>query len=178
MATNGMKRLKDKHSNKKAERARIETLLEQLMPLEDAPNNVESTQRSNSAEGQKDKICRKTAQSPSIPNMKELESLYFNDIWSKLAEIHENPTPFRLAAENLAKILAQCKRLEDQMEQDGGPIQCTQDSRYYAHPAIKLIQAYHSQILTHLKAMGMSVQGKPGPKKEEDMQTSVFAQFQ
>lgn len=178
MASNGIKRLKDKHVNKKAEQERLNALLDSLMQTEKAPEDAISGTKKASDKPAKKRGATKTVKSPELPHLKDVEQDYFSRIWKILCGIHENPEDYRIIAENTAKMFAQTKRLEDQMEQDGGAILATNDGRLYPHPAMKMIQNYQGQILTHLKALGLTYQSKPGPKKQEEEQTSVFAQFQ
>lgn len=175
MASNGIKRLKDKHVKKKAEMDKLNALLEELMPSESPTKEDENPEP---AEKPKRKRTTRTAKSPEIPHLKTLEQEYFERLWNKLVETHDNPEHYRLVAENAAKMLAQMKRLEDQMEQDGGPILATEMGRLYPHPAMKIIQNFQGQILTYMKALGLTHQTKPGPKKQEESATSIFAQFQ
>lgn len=178
MASNGIKRLKDKHVNKKAEQKRLNALLDSLMQPEKVQDQANSGNENVVKTPTKKKGAKKPAKSPELPHLKDIEQENFDRIWAKLCDIHENPEDYRIIAENTAKMLAQTKRLEEQMEQDGGAILATKDGRLYPHPAMKMIQNYQGQILSHLKALGLTYQGKAGPKKQEEDTASVFAQFQ
>lgn len=178
MASNGIRRLKDKHVNKKADQERINALLNSLMQTEDMQEQAYSGSDNTVNSPSKKKSSQKSVKSPELPHLKDVEQEYFDRIWIKMGEIHDSPEDYRILAENTAKMFAQMRRLEEQMEQDGGAILATKDGRLYPHPAMKMIQNYQGQILSHLKALGLTYQGKPGPKKQEEETASVFAQFQ
>lgn len=170
MAT-GMQRLMEKHVGKKKITAQLNAILEQI-DSEKAAKNDEVVAKNPPKKA-------KTIKFDNAPQLTPLEKKYFDQVWEKLEEMYDDAEPFKLAAINLAKTYALGKRLEERIEQDGGLILENAKGQVYAHPAVKLLQTTNSQILLHLKGLGMAIQGKPGKKKDEAHEfVSEFAQFQ
>lgn len=166
----GIDRLREKHAAKKQQSARVKAILDQI------DEELSTKKGAKTPESATEKAI--IIKFDIVAQLSEMEQQFFGQIWQKMEKIHDDPEPYLLSAVNLAKIFAMGKRLEERIEQDGGPVLEDGNGKLYANPAAKLLQTTQTQILSGLKALGLAITKGGPPKKDMGSAfTSEFAQF-